>query len=382
MTTGPRKPSIRSIPLPTTGAGPARAGYGLQDHVAAGYCIEMVSDARMKEVWSEAHDDVVLIWESSESDEIEFVQVKGAELDQLWSVAQVCSRKASGTVRGGTSIVERSLSQHACSEPCRFRIVTSTKINSDLDVLTHALDSNERKDASAALAELSSQIREKLKDARSPNGQGTDFWVSRTTWQVVHGLDAIRLKNLDELERQLESLGYLLVSNQKREVYDKLVQKVWDAALAKKLPLKIISRAELRAWLAKTASQVSQPAPVGGQKMTEKLRAAGLPEDAIAAATDARMRYRHTALISQYSEPSKVKAIESEVSARLSVLRARLDAGEYANDGLSFYSRCLNDLETFLLSNSDAGALGLAFLQGCMYSMTDRCAHRFTKVAQ
>jgi hypothetical protein len=378
-TTNQSPPSIHAIPLATTGAIPAREGFNLQDHVAASYCIRMISDSQIKEVWSEVQDDVTLIWQAGASEEVEYVQVKGSELDQLWSLALLCQQESGGH---GTSIFERSLSRDSCSESCRFRIVTAEGVKEELRPLIHQLDSPERLGAKAELDALAAKLIQKIKSAQSPNGSDGVFWVSRMVWQVVHAVAAVQAQNLVDLEKQLERNGYLLLADQRQELYQKLVRKVWDAAVSKIAAEKKIKRHELLVWLSKTVALLAHPSSSGGQRMTEKMQAANLPPDAIMAAHEARNRYRLQALMEQYSGPTKHLVVEAEIVATLSTLRARLDAGEYADDGPSFYSRCLDSLQGLHDASAEAKQLGLAYLHGCMYNIMDRCGHRFRRVTQ
>lgn len=382
MTEKPQLPSIHDIPLPTTGGIPARKGFDLQDHVAVSYCIQMIDEVRIMEVWNEAHEDVTLIWKSESSEEVEFIQVKGTEHDQLWSFSLLCQRNSSVKEPAGTSVFERSLSRHACAEPCRFRIVTSRDIKEELRPLTHPLNEEARKQSENELNALSEKLVDKMKDVRSPSGSDGSYWISHTVWQVVHTLEALKAKSMADFERKLEKLGYYLLSDQRDELYQKLVKKLWDAAKEVELSRKTIRRAELLAWLPKAVSYFSNEGVVGGQRVREKMEAAKLPEDAIVAAAESRMRYRTTALTARYSAPAALSSVEGELSAKLSTLRARLDAGVYDDDGPSFYSRCLDTLEEFHQNSAPARQLGLDFLQGCMYSMMDRCAHRLTRVSQ
>ncbi len=66
----------------------ARRGLGFQDHVVAGLCIDALIDSPIKEIWCETHDDVMLLLEihSGVGLQVEFIQVKGSELEQLWSI--------------------------------------------------------------------------------------------------------------------------------------------------------------------------------------------------------------------------------------------------------------------------------------------------------
>ncbi|WP_439370882.1 dsDNA nuclease domain-containing protein [Bradyrhizobium sp. DASA03120] len=54
-------PSIFDL-VPLEHGGPiARAGFLYQDHVAAKYCIEMLLDPALEQVWCETLDDITLI---------------------------------------------------------------------------------------------------------------------------------------------------------------------------------------------------------------------------------------------------------------------------------------------------------------------------------
>jgi hypothetical protein len=175
----------------------------------------MLADPRIREVWSEAHDDVVLIWQAGPEEEVEFVQVKGAKLNQLWSVALLCEQSSDLQAKHGTSIIERSLCRHCCSEACRFRIVTAEGVQEELRPLTYETGSNERIQEQQALVALSTKLAARTENACSPNGQGTAFWVSHTVWQVVHTTDALKTRNLRDLDKQLEQLGHFLLADQR-----------------------------------------------------------------------------------------------------------------------------------------------------------------------
>ena len=66
-------PVSSSTPLPSIfdlkplehGGEDARQGFGFQDHVAAGLCIDMMLDGSIKEIWCETHDDITVIFERS-----------------------------------------------------------------------------------------------------------------------------------------------------------------------------------------------------------------------------------------------------------------------------------------------------------------------------
>ena len=51
-------PSIRDLQPEEDGGRVARRGFGYQDHVAAGYCLDMLTDFSLLEIWCERHDDI------------------------------------------------------------------------------------------------------------------------------------------------------------------------------------------------------------------------------------------------------------------------------------------------------------------------------------
>jgi hypothetical protein len=56
-------PSIFDLEPLEKGGEVARQGFLYQDHVGAGFCIDMVELNDLLEVWFETHDDIMLIWQ-------------------------------------------------------------------------------------------------------------------------------------------------------------------------------------------------------------------------------------------------------------------------------------------------------------------------------
>ena len=84
----------------------ARGGFDFQDHVAVGFCLDMLADASLKKVCCETHDDITLVWDTGNDDRIEFVQVKAVDLGQLWSIAKLCEREK--IISSGSTVPSRS----------------------------------------------------------------------------------------------------------------------------------------------------------------------------------------------------------------------------------------------------------------------------------
>ncbi|RYF42002.1 MAG: DUF4297 domain-containing protein [Cytophagaceae bacterium] len=70
-----------------------RKGIDFQDHVAASFCLAMLTDTRIESVWCERQDDVTVIRFENGQRTVEFIQVKGNSFDHLWSTAEICKRK-------------------------------------------------------------------------------------------------------------------------------------------------------------------------------------------------------------------------------------------------------------------------------------------------
>jgi hypothetical protein len=374
--------SIRELEPLETGGVEARHGLDVQDHVAAGYCIKMLQDPSLKEVWCETHDDITLIWDAVNSERVEFVQVKSHELDQLWSVSLLCKRekKPKRPAVKGTSILERSLAHDRCSEACTFRLVTCRPVHTELLALSYPLSSQERVLATKELAALRKELVSQVGDYRSSNGRDCAFWMSQVLWEVVHSLDSIETKNLVELGEHLHAQGQYAAPDQVRELYAKLVRKVSDAGAAKWHgggKAKQIKRADLIAWLLRSLEEVLHPGRSGGKVARRKMKTAGIAPDTISAAMEERDLYVKEILSPKYLQANDRRFVEGEVAALLQTLRAQLDAGFLPDSGPGFHSLCLTKLDD--LSRQLPVRPPLAFVHGCMYNITDRCLHRFRR---
>lgn len=293
----PRPQSIFDLEPLEQGGEVARRGLGFQDHIVAGLCIDALVDSTIKEIWCETHDDVMLLLEMQSGCglQVEFIQVKGSELEQLWSIAKLTEAEPTRDSKGvGKCIVEKSLANDRCQEACCFRIVTARPINKDLEPLSLVRNCEARIKAADELRQLATKLCEKLASVRSPNNHDVAFWVQETFWQIAHDLDSEKHRNLQRLHRAINSLGYLVASDQLEELYAKLVRKAWDAATAKfrKAPNeKKIRREELVAWLRNTVDQMLHPAQAAGKRLESKMKRALLPDDVVKTALEQRSEY-------------------------------------------------------------------------------------------
>jgi hypothetical protein len=384
--TPPRlSPSVFDLDPLEHGGEDARQGFGFQDHVAAGLCIDMLLDGSIKEIWCETHDDITLLFETNSTKDlrVEFIQVKGHELDQLWSVAKITARESAGDGKApGKCIVEKSLANDRCREPCCFRIVTARPVRDELEVLSLARGCEARDKSAQKLADLAKTLMEKLTGVRSPNNNDAAFWANETYWQIAHEAVAEKNRNLGRLHKAIDGTGHLIAPDQLEELYMRLVRRVWDAGTARfrRVPEeKKIKRNDLLLWLREKLDQILHPAQAPGKRLEEKMGRALLPTDAVRTALEHRTLYLREIRRPKYLNVDERPLLEGEISACLLALRSKLDAGEIIDDGVQFHSRCLQQvgsIPTRLPSCKNAPSY---FLFGCMYNITDRCLHRFTR---
>lgn len=373
----------------------------------------MLEDSTLSQVWCETQDDVTLLWVNAAGEEVEFVQVKSNEFDQLWSIAKLLEReKASesdesdgSTVKGeadedgpagakpkkkskkkdGHCILEKSLQYDRCQEPVRFRVVTSRPIKDELAFLAHPIGSTLRDKTKPDYLALIEKLKEKLADFRSENGNDYTFWVDRTLWKWVHSLDAVKQDNLWRTGNLVEKSSQFLARDQVEELYQKLLTKVYDGGLARwdtEIGKKKILRADLLAWFTQAVTDAVHPGKLGtGKTLEGKLQTAGIPADQYESIAEMRQRYRLERLTPKYDATETQLAVESDIRGRLVTLRANLDGRLIDADGVAFHALCINEINAARLSLREQSRPPAEILYGYMYDLADRCTHRFVRAS-
>jgi hypothetical protein len=390
MITPPLPRSIHNLTPLESGGVIARAGLLFQDHVAVSFCLEMVSSAQLTQVWCETQDDITLIWEQENHEEAEFVQVKDVHLGQLWSVAKLCEgNKEGASDEKCTSIFQKSLAHDRCNEPCRFRIVTSLDINDSLRPLSYPRTSPLRTSDDTRFLKLCAEVGRYVGHLKSPNGHDHTFWLMNAVWQVRHSSAAVENENLVTLCSYLEQCGRSVAMDQLREnIYLRLLAIVQAAACAKwemEPGKKKILRSNMMQRVDQLVEELRYPASAtGGDEMRRRMAEAGLSQETVATADVERILYRQQSLDAPYLDASERDTVEAEVMAVLQELRSQLDLGLVPDDGVAFHQLCLIRLaklrDELRIQLPGKPLLLLSFLQGCMYSITDRKLHRFRRV--
>jgi hypothetical protein len=385
-------PSIYDLDPLERGGEIAREGFIYQDHVGAGFCLEMLERADIIEVWFETHDDIMIIWDGGGATKVEFVQVKHENRASRWSIAALTTReKRAVEVNGkkemeaavGTSLLEKSLSHSRCKEETCFRIVTSFDVDGDLEVLKFTTENARRTDSTKELSDLTEELTKRLDGIAAPDGTSIAEWVKRCYWdKKPETSDLIRLENIYRLEKIAKQRRQTLFQDHRDEIYQRLLAKVSGAASAsyeKDRMAKRITKADIEAWWNERVQEVNQVGS-GSKTLAEKMERAGIPSDTIVTAEEIRTFYLTKRLDHDYVSAFTHKEAERDVAAILHYEKSRLDAGELSEDGVRFHARCLERLQEISAKPYYSNKLvTLSFLQGYMYERANRCVHRFDR---
>lgn len=370
-------PSIDEIPPQEEGGPIARAGFSYQDEVAVGFLIEMLRSSAIVKVHCESHDDILIVRCIDGILYAEFVQVKGNQLDQLWSVANLCTRK-----KGlGTSIFEVSLARDRHDLPSLFRLVTHRPVAPPLRVLTYPLGSLGRESDGSAVVALQAAISEYHPDAKSPKGNDTQFWIENCVWDIRNDQSNIANANLIKLIELSALDSRCLLPEQAQVLLTELREWAKRAGEARWTPdrdKKVIARDEVCAWWERRTAEIRDGAVApGGGKLSHKLDEIGAGSEMIALAVELRRDYAALMRTPRYMEADETAELQQRVKSEMMRLRARYSAGHLDIDGVEFLSLCLDRLDEVNEARPDGEQDRSAFLQGCMYDITDRCLHRF-----
>ena len=377
--------SYRALAPLEQGGRTARAGFDYQDHVTATKCLDMVLADGPAEVWCEAEDDIVLVWDvGGGAEEFEFVQVKAQNLGQAWTVAKLCAREASKDgASKKPSIFERSLAHDRGKEPCRFRLVTTWAPEARLEVLCTPLKDRSSPQVASFLAAATTALQDHLAAAHvSPNANSIGFWVERTMWELRATVEDIKNENRVKLGLVLDRAGESLAPDQRDELYAILLARVQDAALANAVTNpsdKRLTRDDLREWLLGRAKRIQHPTHSGATgPLVTKLTEACIETSLIEGAKEMRRHYVAEARVPKYLPGDDREAIEIEVVATLHALKVSLDSGKCTDDSREFLERCQDELRKMrdtLTVRRPTDSL----LYGCMYEIMNRCLHRLAR---
>ncbi|MCF7699224.1 HamA C-terminal domain-containing protein [Loktanella sp. M215] len=234
----------------------ARQGFKFQDHVAAGFALQMIRDAELLRVECETADDICLIWLLDGSEVYEYIQVKTTESSSKYSKTELLKRVPSG--KNPTSLAEKSL---ICDKHCDaplFRFVSKRDVNDYLKPLKLARTLSARSAVDLIAADLAKKYNTKSKKSK-----GLDYWAKKLLWEVLDGIPVVRDRNLQVLANLADQGGANPTHPHCLSIYDDLLKKVVEAAEASSIThaeKKVISRDQILDWWSGHLKQTSAAA--------------------------------------------------------------------------------------------------------------------------
>jgi len=393
--------SIRDAQPQETGGYSARKGFAYQDHVAAELCLHMVTDEALLEVWCEAQDDITLIWneDNGQGETVEYVQVKDNEFDQLWTIAKLCEKesstkatndKSNGAHENGIvseskrSILQKSLDYDYVTETCVFRVVTSRDIKKELAILQTLRNCPERDLSNSDFKKLHDTVGKTHAGYHSKNGNDYSYWLQQAIWDVKGPAGDLEMRNRHRLELLIQDMGFFLAPNQRHEVYRKILHLVKDAAEAHPIDApedKRLKRATFMATLQQIVHESRYPgSSASTTALEDKMARANLSGEEISAAISLRLKYSVALRRSEYLALADADNVTGAVEAELLSLLVDLDNGDYDPNGPQFHRACVKQIERMPTPPTVKSLPAKDFLFGCMYDITNRCSHRFSRV--
>lgn len=366
--------SIRDIPPSEHGGRVNRDGMNYQDHIGAGFCIDMIESEEIKEIWFEWHDDIVLFRNKNNHVVCELVQVKHEDLSSRYSIAKITERPNGK----GSSLVEKSLNRSKGAEDKIFRILTSYDVTSNLHILKKCRYAQYRQDNVEEVNEVYSEIEQRLGDIESaPDGTTLQEWVRKCLWDKrPKNIKDIRLRNQKRLYDVLKNRTSIMY-DQASEIYSKLVALVKECSVDESDRDYAVTNSDIERWISEKITDMRAPRE-GSETLKGKLEDADLSEIYNEALVH-RQKYMEGKLSSKFSTTADYGDSTSKVTALLNRLRSKMDLGKI-NEGRKFHARCVSELHDLF---DEYEVVRETFdedeLQGCMYDSTNRCAHRFVR---
>jgi len=225
----------------------ARRGFKYQDHVAAGFVLEMIGDPSIIRVECETADDIVLVHQG-QCDVFEYVQVKTTEGDTKWTQKEICERDSGNGRTRPTSLIEKSLLTDTRTGQALFRIVSRRDVNKTLAPLK--TDMAVRARHPAPISGLADKFAKKWPTA-SPNGRTLGDWARHAVWQVAGDVEGLYAKNLKRLILLAERHGANPTHSHSIAIYDDLlawVDRLASASRATEAEKKLVDRQTALDW--------------------------------------------------------------------------------------------------------------------------------------
>lgn len=371
-----------------------RKGIAFQDHVAAGFLIQLLEDPTLIEVWCESQDDITLVWLRSGTECVEYVQVKG-QMSRPWSVALLCSAEAmlqseqddatvsapvSGQAAMPKTIVEKLLANDRSSDHVEvlFRLVVRNRSTKELTPLHAEQDSQERAASNPLYHSMCDKFIDRLPNAVSPNGNDLLFWIEHARMEYVADEPQVIAVNMQKLARLIYDFhGEPLSPEQTQAFYREIVTKAFNAGKAGNASDSRCTKSEFRTWFESRLLEIVQivfEGPPAGL-LYEKMQRAGLVE-LYNTAYEQRRTFRSWIRSPSYMSTIDPVEVQTLVHDELLSLKLSLDLGA-ENPGKEFFAKCTKQLAQVgaTIVASKSASLPASILHGCMFEFAGRCRH-------
>lgn len=233
-----------------------RVGFRYQDHIGAGYIINMLLDSALVQVEFETADDITLRWNIGGQEINEYVQVKTTENDTKWSIKEISVRDKG---RVGSSLIEKSLKLDIHPGETLFSFVTKRDVGSSLRPFL--LPRDKRRLVKDKLDAAIKSIGGKWKTFKSANGRTTKEWAENLHWIVAGSDTATKNGNVNRILQLAERAGEIPSHSAACDIYDQLmaiVQEAGDASRVSNADAKAINREDALRWWKEKVENIRQ----------------------------------------------------------------------------------------------------------------------------
>jgi len=188
----------------------AKKGFIYQDYAAALYVLNMLRDKSLLSVRCEVTDDLDLVYKNY----IEYIQVKTTASETSWTLTEFCKVTDSlikgKKVKKTDSILHKSIDSDKHTLSARFRILSPRDIRVNLKYLK--IKRSDRSSKSGR-EELLKSLKSNIKDYKSPNENGIEYWLDNAIWEVIPSFEQLELKCELTIMQAASDRGVLLDSN-------------------------------------------------------------------------------------------------------------------------------------------------------------------------
>lgn len=222
----------------------ARQGFKFQDHVAAGFALQMIRDVELVRIECETADDILLVWMVDGREKYEYVQVKTTEGSSKYSKKEILRRDPAGS--NPTSLAEKSLiCDKYCAAPL-FRIISKRDVNNYLRPLKIDRLSAGRANVQSIASDLVTKYK-----TNSPNDKNLEYWAMNLFWEVRGGTYEVKACNLQLLAQLADHHGANPTHPHCLDIYNDILGKVITAAEASSVTEaenKVLMRSDILDW--------------------------------------------------------------------------------------------------------------------------------------